>query len=67
MTKKLKACPFCEEENCIELKHDGDVGHIGPTQVQCENCGAIGPTWEVVDLPEGKRKDAALVAAWNRD
>ena len=55
----LKPCPFCNDEGHAWLRMNGKF-----PQVQCESCGAIGPTWNYRDLAPVDLVDEAA-AHWN--
>lgn len=59
----LAPCPFCGESNCCIFLRRKDA-HRTCDEIQCENCGAIGPVWSAVDL-DGEERDAEIVRAWN--
>ena len=65
MTTKLHPCPFCGETIGIVFMRRDEAGAHTCTQVQCEGCGAIGPTWHTAGWPEGPETDKAVIAAWN--
>ncbi len=50
MTDELKPCPFCGAR-------DPDWFHVVYGEVNCGNCGAVGPC---------ELTDAEAIAAWNR-
>lgn len=61
-TRMLKRCPFCDAE-------PGENGpevtgtHPGTDWVECNNCGAQGPSQKKYNRPKGAARRAA--EAWN--
>jgi Lar family restriction alleviation protein len=61
----MAPCPFCGDGSNIFLRQAGEAGAKATACVQCESCGAIGPTWDAGDLDEGRDKSKLLVDLWN--
>ena len=69
MEHKLNPCPFCGEENEIEVIRNEThcIGHgdyVKESYVVCHNCRATGPIYDDWDYPEDKTETLAI-EAWN--
>ena len=56
---KLSRCPFCESTNAALVEFQ-----CGDVWVECQDCGAVGPTADIVlEMPDRK---AEAIALWNK-
>ena len=56
---KLSRCPFCESTNAALVEF-----RCGDVWVECQDCGAVGPTANVaLEMPDRK---AEAIALWSK-
>lgn len=63
MSEKLRPCPFCRSTD-VHVEHVYGGGFF---QVECDNCGATGPSYEVRRKYGKDWPREAAIRAWNGD